>query len=36
MHEGMGGRHLFEIAMKTNDLTQPAKKLLIESDWQPR
>lgn len=33
MHEGMGGKHLFEIAVKTNDPTQTTKKLLIASNW---
>lgn len=35
MHEGMGGPHLFEIPLTTNDPTQPVKNLLIVSDWQP-
>jgi hypothetical protein len=35
MHEGMGGAHLFEIAVMTNDPAQPIKKLYIASDWQP-
>jgi hypothetical protein len=35
MHEGMGGPHLFEIPLTTNDPAQPFKKLLIASDWQP-
>jgi len=33
MHPGMGGKHLFEVAVKTNDPTQVVKKLLVASDW---
>ena len=36
MHAGMDGPHLFEIALKTNDATQPLKKLLVASNWVPR
>lgn len=36
MHEGMDGKHLFEIPLKTNDVAQPLKKLLIASNWVPR
>ncbi len=35
MHEGMGGKHLFEIPLKTNDSTQPTKNLLVASNWVP-
>ena len=35
MHEGMGGKHLFEIPIKTNDPTQQAKALQIKSNWIP-
>jgi hypothetical protein len=35
MHEGMGGPHLFEIALQTNDPANPLKKLLVATDWQP-
>lgn len=35
MHEGMGGPHLFEIPLTTNDPNQILKKLYIVSDWQP-
>ncbi len=35
MHEGMGGKHLFEIVLETNDPTQPSKRLLIQSNWIP-
>ncbi len=35
MHEGMGGQHLFEIPIQTNDSTQATKKLLVASDWGP-
>jgi hypothetical protein len=34
MHTGMGGPHLFEIPLTTNDPAQPFKKLLIASDWE--
>jgi hypothetical protein len=33
MHEGMGGPHLFEIAIKTNDRAQPEKRVYIASNW---
>ncbi len=33
MHEGMDGKHLFEIPVTTNDPTQPVKKLQVASDW---
>ncbi|MBI5029290.1 MAG: hypothetical protein HZB51_02095 [Chloroflexi bacterium] len=36
MHEGMDGKHLFEIPVKTSDPTQPVKKLQIASNWIPR
>jgi hypothetical protein len=36
MHEGMGGKHLFEVNVKTNDPTQTLKKLLVASDWVPQ
>lgn len=35
MHEGMGGKHLFEIVLNTNDRTRAAEKLTIKSDWVP-
>lgn len=35
MHDGMGGKHLFEIAVTSNDPQQPLKKLLVASDWGP-
>lgn len=34
MHTGMGGPHLFEIPLTTNDPAQPYKNLLIASDWE--
>lgn len=34
MHEGMGGPHLFEIPLTTNDPAQPYKNLLVASDWE--
>jgi len=36
MHEGMDGKHLFEILVKTNDPAQPLKNLQIASNWAPR
>lgn len=36
MHEGMDGPHLFEISLKSNDATQPLKKLQVASNWVPR
>lgn len=36
MHEGMDGKHLFEIPLKTNDPAQPLKKLYVASNWVPR
>jgi hypothetical protein len=36
MHEGMGGKHLFEIPLSTNDPTQASKRLLVASDWGAR
>jgi len=36
MHEGMDGKHLFEILLKTNDPTQPLKKLYVASNWVAR
>ncbi len=33
MHEGMDGKHLFEIDVKTNDATQAVKKLQVASNW---
>jgi hypothetical protein len=33
MHEGMGGAHLFEIAIKPNDRVQPEKRVYIASNW---
>jgi hypothetical protein len=35
MHEGMDGKHLFEIPVRSNDPTQPLKKLQVASDWGP-
>lgn len=35
MHEGMGGKHLFEIVVNTNDKVNPTQKLTIKSDWVP-
>ena len=33
MHEGMGGAHLFDLTVRTNDPSQPEKHLLIASFW---
>jgi hypothetical protein len=35
MHEGMGGKHLFEVTLRTNDPNQLVKKLYIASNWVP-
>ncbi len=35
MHEGMDGKHLFEIPVQSNDPTQSLKKLQVASDWGP-
>ncbi len=35
MHEGMGGPHLFDVTVKTNDPNALAKHLEIASDWVP-
>ena len=35
MHEGMGGKHLFEIVVQSNDKSKPTQKLTIKSDWVP-
>ncbi|MBI4790763.1 MAG: hypothetical protein HY782_27355 [Chloroflexi bacterium] len=35
MHEGMGGRHIFDIPLQTNDATQKAKTLRVVSIWGP-
>ncbi len=33
MHEGMGGKHRFNIDLQTNDPKQPVKQLVILSNW---
>lgn len=33
MAEGMGGPHLFEVTLLTNDPNQSEKHLYIASDW---
>ncbi len=35
MHEGMGGPHLFEIRVKSNDPVEPEKLLIVKSNWIP-
>ncbi len=34
MHPGMGGPHLFEIHLQSNDPTQPERILRIRSSWE--
>jgi hypothetical protein len=34
MHAGMGGQHLFDLTVKSNDPAQPEKHLYIASFWQ--
>jgi Protein of unknown function (DUF1573) len=33
MHEGMGGKHLFRVHVKTNDPSQPDRTLEVLSNW---
>jgi hypothetical protein len=33
MHEGMGGRHLFQIPVQTNDPRQLEVNLQVASNW---
>ena len=33
MHEGMGGKHRFNINLKTNDPQEPNKLLVVLSNW---
>ncbi len=35
MHDDMGGKHLFEIDLTTNDPEHPSEKLQIASNWVP-
>ncbi len=35
MHEGMGGRHLFRVHVKTNDPSRPDYMLEVASNWVP-
>ena len=35
MHQGMDGKHLFDVTVKTNDATQREKHLYIASNWVP-
>ncbi len=35
MHGEMGGKHLFEIDVQTNDKDRPIEKLQIASNWIP-
>jgi hypothetical protein len=33
MSATMGGKHLFDVTLKTNDPAAPEKHLFIASDW---
>ena len=33
MHEGMGGKHRFNIDLQTNDPAEPLKQLVVFSNW---
>ncbi len=35
MHEGMDGPHLFEMAVKPNDASEPVQKLYVRADFGP-
>ena len=35
MHAGMDGPHDFRVHLLTNDPDQPAKELVVLSDWVP-
>jgi hypothetical protein len=35
MMEGMGGPHLFEISVRSNDAVQPLHKLYVKGDFGP-
>ncbi len=35
MHQGMDGKHLFDLTVKTNDPQQREKHLFIASNWVP-
>ena len=35
MHEGMAGKHLFQITVKSNDPANSSKALYVASDWVP-
>lgn len=34
MHEGMAGKHLFEVPVFTNDPKEPELKLQVASNWK--
>jgi len=34
MHEGMGGKHVFLIRVRSNDPLEPEKGLLIKVDFE--
>ena len=35
MHEGMGGPHHFVIVLRTNDPSQPEKRLSVKANFVP-
>lgn len=35
MHQGMEGKHLFEVDVLTNDPTHSPEKLQVASNWVP-
>ena len=35
MHEGMGGKHRYNVHLRTNDPTEPDKELVVLSNWVP-
>jgi hypothetical protein len=35
MHEGMAGKHLFLVTVKTNDPDNVSKALYVASNWVP-
>lgn len=35
MHEGMEGRHQFNVHLRTNDPLEPEKLLVAKSNWGP-
>jgi hypothetical protein len=35
MHEGMEGPHLFEVTVKSNDPSEPVRKLYVRGNFGP-